>query len=97
MRRALQTGTEAPPELVEFDIEQSFWQRFGARLSPERLAEWPRQKLEKYRDILRVMSEVERERAAASGGDAAAGTQSPQETERVFQEMARRNREKQQH
>jgi hypothetical protein len=95
VKRALETGLDAPPELIEFDLEHTFWERFGARLSPERLDEWPIRKIERYRDIIHVIDEVERERASANTGQSApASTQSPEETERVFQEALRQKRER---
>lgn len=45
---AIRNGTEGPPSLSKFALEQQFWQRCGIRLDPRPLLDRPVQEVEDY-------------------------------------------------
>jgi hypothetical protein len=88
VRRALETGKDAPSELSEFAIAEQFWQSFGVRVVPETLDDWPEQQIGAYIQILDARAELQ---SAKADGSATTPAKS-EATEKAFGMIPRRER-----
>lgn len=79
--QAIRKGKAGPLELVDFQLRQQFWERFGLRL--EDLDEWPRIQVDDYIMIMQLEAKVQNDANNANGS----GGGSPDVTEGAWEAM----------
>ena len=74
-------------------MEQEFWERFGARLSPAQLEDWPEAKVRMYWTIIDVIHQLESEqqqsKSGGGGSPAATGMAPADATQLAFEQMVK--------
>jgi hypothetical protein len=62
---ALQGGAQPPPELVDYQQRQAFWQHLGIS-NKDDLEDWPPLKIERYLTIMEIVTKWQQAREASA-------------------------------